>query len=302
MKRLLPILLCMLMFSSCIKDDIDACAGKMHFYFNYIYGGRNRFFDMETTDLNMQFYKNGSDVKYREITIDRTTIDIQKPLLMEKTPDDTDSLEILMWSTDERIDYVNTPGTPLGEGYVHLKEITEGSGICRPVDDLFYAREKIDAGDRFKRLDQNIYFKRAVSRIRVTMIPQTVQTGGGAKSEVIIPHPEDYTFHVMNTRNMIDDNNITGGDKIILQPECYYDEKSGNVVTNWFGAFSSLEEYLNVDVFIRDRQVASFDCEPIKVSSTPGDYVDLIIDGRYVRPVLEVRVNGWELAKIYSNM
>lgn len=300
MKRLIPILLSMLMFTSCIKDDIDACAGKMHFYFNYIYGGRNRFFEMETTDLNMHFYKNGSSVKYRQMTIDRSTIDIQKPLLMDKTPEDTDSLELVLWSTDDRLDYVNTPETPLGEGYVHLKEITAGSGICRPVDDLFYAREKIDAGERGKRLDQNIYFKRAVSRIRITMIPKTVQTDGSTPS--IIPHPEDYTFHLVNTRNVIDDNNITKGDKIILQPECYYDEKSGNVMTNWFGAFSSMGEYLYVDVYIRERHVASFDCEPIKVESVPGDYVDLKIDGKQVRPQLSVIVNGWDLAPIYSNM
>lgn len=303
MKRILPILtgLCLLaLASSCIKDDLDNCPGKMHFYFSFLYGGVNRFFDMEKTDLSMQFYKHGSDLMYREMNVDRSSISIRKPLTLEKTPDDADSLEVVLWSRDEGIEHTGTSVTPLGEGRLHLKEMTEGSGICRPVDDLFYGRLKFDAGDRYERIDRTIPFVRAVSRIRITMIPQTVEEG--SEGAGIIPRPEDYVFHLLNTRNEINDNNITGGGKIILQPDCYYDEASGNVKTDWFGAFSSNGEYLYVEVFIREHKVATFDCAPIKLASIPGDNIDLVINGRYINPVMEVRVNGWKVANVHSNL
>lgn len=303
MKRILPILtgFCLLLFSSCIKDDIENCSGKMRFYFSYIYGGVNRFFDMEKTDLSMQFYKHGSVLRYREMNVNRSDIDIQKPLLLEKTPDDTDSLEVISWSRDEMIDYVGSTDTPLGEGYLRLKEITEGSRICRPADDLFYGRLKFDAGDRFMRIDRTLSFVRAVCRTKITMIPKTVEEGA-PEGGTVVPRPEDYVFHLMNTRNKIDDNNITGGEKIILQPDCYYDETSGNVKTDWFGAFSSMDEYLYVEVFIRDQKVATFDCAPIQLKSVPGSYLDLVINGHYIRPVMEVRVNGWKIADIQSEL
>lgn len=302
MKRIVPILtgLCLLALASCIKDDLDNCPGKMHFYFSFLYGGVNRFFDMEKNDLNMQFYRHGSDLMYREMNVDRSSVGIQKPLTIEKTPDDAGILEVVLWSRDGMIDYTGGADTPLGEGYLRLKEITEGSGICRPVDDLFYGRLEFDPGDRYKRVDQTVPFVRAVSRIRITMIPQTVE--GGSEGAGVVPRPEDYVFHLLNTRNEINDNNITGGDKIILQPDCSYDETSGNVKTDWFGAFSSLDEYLYVEIFIRDRKVATFDCAPIQLKSVPGDNIDLIIDGHYVKPVMEVRVNGWKVANVHSNL
>lgn len=303
MKKIIPILigLCLLMFASCIKDDIGNCAGKMHFYFSFIYGGVNRFFEMEKTDLTMQFYRHGSDLRYREMNVDRSSIDIQRPLTVEKTPDDTDSLDVILWSQDEMIEHVGTDDTPLGEGYLHLKEMTEGSGICRPVDDLFYGKLKFDAGDRYKRIDQTVSFVRAVCRIRITMIPKTVEGQLGGLGTVV-PNPDDYVFHLLNTLNRIDDNNITGGEKVILQPNCYYDDASGNVKTDWFGAFSSNDECLYVEIFIRDRKVATFDCAPIELKSIPGNSIDLVIDAGYVNPVMEVRVNGWKVATIRSEL
>lgn len=66
--------------------------------------------------------------------------------------------------------------------------------------------------------------------------------------------------------------------------------------------FSSEGKFLKVDVFIRDEKVASFDCAPIELTSVPGNYIDLVIDGHYVKPVMQVRVNGWKVAAIESNM
>lgn len=304
MKRIVPILtgLCLLaLASSCIKDSLENCPGKMHFYFSFLYGGVNRFFDMEKTDLSMHFYRHGSNLKYREMNVDRSSIGIRTPLTIEKTPADADSLEVVLWSRDERVDYVGSSDTPFGEGRLHLKEMTAGSGICRPVDDLFYGRLKFDAGDRFRRIDRTVPFVRAVSRIRITMIPQTVEDQSEG-SGTVVPRPDDYVFHLLNTRNEINDHNITGGDKIILQPGCYYDEASGNVKTDWFGAFSSNGEYLYVEVFIREHKVATFDCAPIKLASIPGDNIDLTIDGHYVSPVMEVRVNGWKVAILKNEL
>lgn len=315
----------LLAFASCIKDDRDACPGNMHFHFSFVYGGENRFFEMQKSDLRLLFYHAGEGVRYRDTEVSRSAIGPQQPYVVEKTPYDVDSLELISWSSDTAVAYVSTPEIPLGTGYVQLKEITAGSGVCRPVDDLFYGRLRFDAGGRYERNEETIPYVRAVSRIRITMIPQTVQDGGGtitrtvqgpacdaatepggnvsSKAATIIPHAEDYTFHLQGTLSRIDDTNTTGGEKIILRPECYYDEASGNVMTNWFGAFASPEgEYLKVNVFIRNEPVASFDCAPIGVSSVPGDYVDLVIDGHYVKPVMEVRVNGWRIASLTSNM
>lgn len=312
MKKALPILtlFCLLALGSCIKDDIDNCSGKMHFHFSYIYGGVNRFFDMVKSDMELHFYHVGQTTKYRNMTVPRNSIGLQQALILEKTPVDIDSLELISWSTDPAIEYVTTPNTPIGEGYVRLKEITEGSGICRPVDDLFYGRVKFDADDRFQRNDVTIPYMRAVCRIRVTMIPQTVEINGGGMIEGkttrtpgLVPNPGDYTFHISGTLSTIDDNNNVGGDEVLLSPECYYDETTGNVMTNWFGAFPSRqEEYLKVNVYIREEPVASFDCAPVQIASTAGDYVDLVIDGQYIKPVMEVRVNGWKKATVTSNM
>lgn len=301
MKKRLPILimLCLMTFASCIKDDIENCPGKMHFHFSFIYGGMNQFFEMEKTDLGIHFYHQDETVRYREISIPRNSIGPQKPYVMEKTLEDRDRIELISWSTDPVVDYVNPPETPKGEGYVYLKEITEGSGICHPADDLFYGRVTFDSKERLIRNDVTIPYVRAVCRVRITMIPETVQSGDSN----IIPHSEDYRFHLFGTQNIINDNNIAGGDEIILQPDCFFDSSSGNVMTNWFAAFPGREgEYLKVKIFIRDEQVTDFDCAPIGISSVAGDYIDLIIDGRYVRPIMEVKVNGWRIATVISNM
>ena len=178
------------------------------------------------------------------------------------------------------------------------------------MDDLLYGQASFHAGGHTDRRDVTIPFVRAVCRVRITMIPQTVQDGDAdidvngrtTYAPVVVPHADDYTFHLEGTRNKIDYNNITSGETITLNPKAYYDEKDGNVKTAWFGAFSSLEEYLKVNVFIKDEPVAAFDCAPIRLSSTPGDYIDLVIDGHYIRPQMTIKVNGWKLAIVESSM
>lgn len=313
MKKLVSIFIAMLLLfpTSCVKDDLDACAGILHVYFSYIYRGSNEFFSTVNTDVHLGYYHKADGEKYRETTVERSSIGINTEYQREKTLQDHDSITLVAWTHDDRVDYVEPSGTPKGQGYVHLKETTEGSGICQPVDDLLYGNITFDAEERTRRTDVIIPFVRAVCRIRITMIPETVQGDNGditvnptasAKAGSVIPHAEDYTFHLEGTYNKIDYNNSTGGEIIILAPKAYYDEKTGYVSTNWFGAFSSLEEYLNVNVFIKKEQVASFDCAPIQLASTPGDYIDLVIDGRYTRPMLDVKVNGWKLATVASSM
>lgn len=310
MKKLFPILLAfLLMFSSCIKDELDACAGLLHIYFSYIYGETNQFYTTAKTDVHLNYYYKESGAKYRETVIERASIDIDRPYIREKERDDKDSITLLAWTHDECVEYVDDPTTPMGDGYVHLKEITPGSGICNPVDDLLYGQVSFHAGTHIERKDITIPFVRAVCRVRITMIPQTVQDGDASVNtrhttyaETVLPHVDDYTFHLLGTRNKIDYNNVTSGEEIILKPKAYYDEKDGNVKTPWFGAFSSLEKYLQVNVYIGEKQVATFDCAPIQLTSTPGDYIDLVIDGHYTRPLMTVKVNGWKLAVVESEM
>lgn len=309
MKKLFPILLSiLLMLSSCIKDELDACAGRLHIYFSYIYGGSNQFFDTAKTDVHLNYYYKESGSKYREELIERASIDIDKPYIKEKQREDKDSITLIAWTHDDRVEYVDNTLTPMGAGYVRLKEITPGSGICHPVDDLLYGQVSFHAGTHIERKDISIPFVRAVCRVRITMIPQTVQDGNPEmegqreRKPVVVPEPNDYTFHLTGTRNTIDYNNVTSGENIILKPKAYYDEKTGNVMTPWFGAFSSLEEYLKVNVFIKEEQVATFDCAPIQLSSTPGDYIDLVIDGHYIRPQMSIKVNGWKVATVESSM
>lgn len=301
MKKLLPILLLpALLLISCVKDSIDGCPGIMYLYFNYTYGSANSFFEAVKTDTYISFYKE--DGKYRELTVAPGTIAPTVPLRLPKDFADTGDIELVSWTHDEAVDYVSSPDTPLGESYVRLKEITPGSNICRPVDDLLYARTAFAVGSRYEKNDVILSYQRAVCRMRITMIPQTVQGGADSKAAPVIPGADDYTFHVMGTYNELNDNNETGGEQVILAPECYYEESSTNVVTNWFGAFSSKEEPLKVDVFIKDLKVASFDCAPIGVTSVPGSFVDLIIDGHYTNPRMDVKVNGWRVATIISEM
>lgn len=302
MKKVFPIFLCLLLCSSCIRDDLSLCPGKMYFQFTYLYGGVNRFFEMQQKDMTFHFYHVGEALKYREMRVMRRDIGPQQPFIFEKTPADADSLEIISWSTDDAIDYVCSPETPKGQGYVQLNEITEGSGICLPVDDLFYGTVKFDAQKRRDRNNIIMHYVRPVCRIRITMVPSTLQNRSGA-SGALLPGVEDYAFHVYGTPDRIDDNTLPGGKGIILSPRCAYEESSGNIVTDWFGAFPALaDEYLKVNVFIRDRQVASFDCTPLELHSEAGKFYDLVIDGRYIRPQMQVKVNGWNIATVLSDM
>ena len=171
-----------------------------------------------------------------------------------------------------------------------------------------YGRIAIDAGLRENRNIVTIPFVRAVCRTRITMIPQTVEDqvveeGGTTRAaSSIIPSPEDFKFHLYGTRSGVDYNNKANADEVVLEPQCYYEESTGNVLTPWFGSFSSEGKYLKVNVFIRDEQVASFDCAPIELTSVPGNLIDPLIHGHYVKPVMQVRVNGWKVATIESNM
>lgn len=300
MKKILSILFCLLSLSSCIKDDLSNCPGIMYFHFSYMYGGTNSFFEEEKTDLTAHFYKIGNNIKYRKLDVKRDEITIQQPFSVEKTLEDVDSLEFISWSCDENLEYIGTSETPLGEGYLHLKEMKVGSGICRPVNDLFYGRVKFDAEKRDQSNDISVPFVRAVCRIKITMIPRTIISSNGT---IVNPNPTDYVFHVMGTRNKIDDNNITGGENIILQPSSYYDSTSGNIITGWFGAFGSKEkEYLKIDVYVHERKMASFDFTDNEITSVPGRFLDLEIDMRYIRPIMEVYVNGWNVKPIASNL
>lgn len=301
MRKTFPILLCLLLLSSCIKDDLSNCAGMMRFHFRFMYGGTNRFFEMEKSDLTAHFYQSGSPFRYRETEVKRKEISLKQPLTIEKMPQDIGSLELYSWSKDPAAEYINTPGTSLGKGYVELKEITAGSGICRPVDDLFYGHAKFDVNDRMGNEDIIVDYVRAVSRVRIILIPSSVDDGtvmpGG------LPDPDDYTFHLLGTRNRIDDHNITSGEEITLDPICRYEEASGNIVTDWFGAFASDEgQYLRVRVFLRGREVAFFDCTEAGIASVPGSHIDLVIDRTLVRAQMAVMVNGWKVANITTNV
>lgn len=315
MKKLILILfsaLTLLLPAACIKDDISNCAGLLHLYFSYIYRDANEFYGTVSTDVHVNYYHLRTGERYRESLVPRNTIDIDVPHLWEKTPLDQDSVTLVAWTHQEQLEYVEPEGTPVGQGYVHLKENTEGSGICYPVEDLLYGTISFDAKERTNRNDVTLPFVRAVCRVRITMLPETVQ---GSEEEVkpgeedkpdtrapLIPHAEDYLFHLLGTRNKIDYNNITFGDPITLALKAHYEENTGNVTTNWFGAFSSLDEYIKVNVYIRDELVASFDCAPIRLTSTPGDFIDLIIDGHYVSPRMDIKVNGWKIATVESTM
>lgn len=305
MNKLLSLfLLAMLTLSSCVRDDIEACAGTVHLYFSYIYGGTNRFFETVTTPTHINFYK--ADRRYREVEVSAGEIGLTNPYRFLKTYEDTDEIELVSWTTDDALDYVDAPDTPLGQGYVRLKEITDGSGICYPVNDLLYGRVVLDAGPRLQGGNFTIPYVRAVCRTRITMIPPTVEDNGApfsrAASTIVPGGPEDYVFHLHGTRSGADYNNTANLDEVVLQPKCYFDENSANVTTRWFGSFSSEGKFLKVDVKIGGEEVAHFDCEPISLTSVPGNYVDLIIDGRYVKPIMEVRVNGWKLKVIESNI
>ena len=301
MKKELPILLfAMWLLSACVKDDISNCSGVMHFNFSYLSGGTNRFFELVETDVHFSHYKEGN--VYRETTIRRSDIDINTPWRVEKTPDDKDTIGVVAWSHDDALIYT-APAPSLESGNVHLKEITEGSGICLPVKDLFYGNLKFDAGDRQEQNRVIVPCERAICRIRITVIPQTIEPGEEEPStRENTPNSGNYVIQVLGTYNEIDYNNITKGEQIILQPGCFFDEESGNVMTHWFGAFSSGDEAIMVNIYLDGVQIAHFDCTPVGLNSIPGRFIDLVVDGRYAHPMMEVRVNGWKVADVKSDM
>ena len=77
------------------------------------------FFETVSTPTQLHFYKQKH--KYRELEIAVDEIGLTEPYRFLKNFDDTDSLELIAWTQDEAIDYVDTPDTPIGEGYVKLK-------------------------------------------------------------------------------------------------------------------------------------------------------------------------------------
>ena len=95
MKKLLPILFAaLLMLSSCIQDELDACAGRLHIYFSYIYGQTNQFYETAKTDVHLNYYYKESGDKFRETTIERASIGINNPYVREKQREDKDSITL----------------------------------------------------------------------------------------------------------------------------------------------------------------------------------------------------------------
>lgn len=313
MKKLLPILLLLpLLLASCIKDDMEPCPGYLYCHFNYQYGGKNCFFEEEHTDLTMHFFHQDGP-KYRQEEVQRDLIDMDKPLRLQKSMLVGKS-DVVVWSCDSAVTYTHpNPMSSPSEGYVQLKEMTptaEGiPAICQPIEDLFYGRLSFTT-DGNERNDITIPFVRAVCRVRITLIPSSVQNRSdnnnnshSATSRALYPSAEEYVFRLRGTYNRIDYNNITGGEQIILEPPTHFDEASGNIRTNHFGALSSLGDFLKVDVLLRGNLVASFDCTPLELDAVPGRFIDLYIDGKYVRPELSVWVNGWKQSiNIISNL
>lgn len=58
MKKLILILISALLVlpTSCVKDDLDACAGLLHLYFSYIYRETNEFYSTVNTDVHVNYY------------------------------------------------------------------------------------------------------------------------------------------------------------------------------------------------------------------------------------------------------
>lgn len=71
-------------------------------------------FETVSTPTQLHFYKQKH--KYRELEIAVDEIGLTEPYRFLKNFDDTDSLELIAWTQDEAIDYVDTPDTPIGEG------------------------------------------------------------------------------------------------------------------------------------------------------------------------------------------
>lgn len=83
MKKLILILITALLVlpASCIKDDLDACAGLLLSKPGYIYRETNEFYSTVNTDVHVNYYYKESGERYRETTVERlASIDINTPL------------------------------------------------------------------------------------------------------------------------------------------------------------------------------------------------------------------------------
>lgn len=302
MKNLTTILtvILVILLSACVRDDISQCPGYAYFYCSYQYGGKNCFYDYVNTDLHFHFYQ---DVQYRYDKIPVGTHDPKQPIRLEKSTHEGD-IETIVWSHDDALTYHFADNLTSGEGYVRLKEIMPGSDICRPVDDLFYVRTHFFS-DRLRRSEVPLNFDRAVSRVHITLIPSTVQPSGKA---ALLPDLKDYEFHLRGTYDCLDYTNQPGGREIRISPEVHYNEVTRNIDTNWFGAMPSVknedgtDKYLSVDVYLRGTKVTTFDCTPLELTSVPNRFIDIVIDGRYVRPEMSIYVNGWKLGIVQCDM
>ena len=299
MKHLLPaigIFLFPFFCSGCVYDDISGCPAYADFYCCYLSANKNTFYEEMREDMCMHFYQSSSH--YRTEDVMAGSHDLRRPVHIQKSFAEGD-LETVIWSCDDALDYDTVPGEKiLEESTVRLKEITEGSGICRPATDLFYSRVAFTSVRKEdSRVDLD--FTRPVCRIRVSLIPVTIQTREGG-----LPQQNDYTFRLYGTYGSLRyTDGATCGNPVVLSPDIKFDEQTGDIKTDWFCAFGStsadtpeITNYLKVEVLRGSTVVATFDCAPLELSSEPGRYIDLVIDGKYVRPKMTVYVNSWRVA------
>jgi len=302
MKNLTTILtgILAILLSGCVRDDISLCPGFAYFYCSYLYGGKNCFYDYVNTDLYFNFYQ---DTRYRYEEIPEGTHDPKHPIQLQKSLH-MGQIETVVWSHDDALTYHHSDNMTSEECYVRLKEITPGSDICRPVDDLFLARTTF-VSERLRRSEVALDFDRAVSQVHITLIPSSVQPDGEAG---LLPNLKDYEFHLRGTYDCLDYTGHAKGKEIIISPEVHYNEATRNMDTNWFGAMPSAknadgtEKYLAVDVYLRGTKVTTFDCAPLELTSVPNRFIDIVIDGRYVRPEMSIYVNGWRLGIVTCDM
>lgn len=97
---------------------------------------------------------------------------------------------------------------------------------------------------------------------------------------------EDFKFYFYGMCSGVDYNNKVNVDEVVFEFQCYYEESIGNVFIFWFGFFFLEGKYLKVNVFICDEQVVLFDCVFIELIFVLGNFIDLVIDGYYVKFVM----------------
>lgn len=302
MKNLTTILtgIWVILLSGCVRDDVSQCPGFTYFYCSYLSGGKNCFYDNVNTDLYFNFYQ---DIRYRYDEIPEGTHGPKEPICLEKSLHQGE-IKAIVWSHDDALTYHHSDNMTAEECYVRLKEITPGSGICRPLDDLFYTRTTF-VSERLRRSEVLLNFDRAICRVHITLIPSSVQTSRKAS---LLPAMKDYEFHLRGTYDCLDYNAQAKGKEIILLPEVHYNEATRNIDTNWFGAMPSVknedgtEKYLAVDVYLKGEKVTTFDCAPLELTSIANRFIDIVIDGRYVRPEMSIYVNGWKLGIVNCDM